>query len=114
MAHEIEPASAGGERQSPFERIRRVSAAGHEHWSSRDFAQVLGYADYRNFEQVLDKAKSACFNSGVRIEDHFVDSTDMVEIGKGGPRRKKRSRGYRVRRRGQPTSRLEAEFRPPA
>ena len=71
---------------SPFERIRRITGAGAEHWSSRDFAQVLGYSDYRNFEQVIGKARLACFNSGHRIEDHFVDITEMIEIGKGGQR----------------------------
>ena len=69
---------------SPFEKIKRVNAAGNEHWSSRDFARVLGYADYRNFELVIGKARIACFNSGQRIEDHFVDITEMIEIGKGG------------------------------
>ncbi|MBI1910283.1 MAG: DNA damage-inducible protein D [Deltaproteobacteria bacterium] len=71
---------------SPFERIRRTNEAGGEYWSSRDFAQVLGYTDYRNFEQVVQKARTACFNSGQRIEDHFVDVTEMIEIGKGGQR----------------------------
>jgi DNA-damage-inducible protein D len=71
---------------SPFERIRRTNASGAEYWSSRDFAQVLGYSDYRNFEQVIKKAKTACFNSGQRMEDHFVDTTEMIEIGKGGRR----------------------------
>jgi len=71
---------------SPFERIRRTNAAGAEYWSSRDFAQVLGYSDYRNFEQVIKRAKTACFNSGQRIEDHFVEITEMIEIGKGGRR----------------------------
>lgn len=37
---------------SPFERIKRVNAAGNEYWSSREFAQVMGYTDYRNFEQL--------------------------------------------------------------
>ena len=71
---------------SPFERIKRVNEAGNEFWSSRDFSQVLGYADYRNFIQVIDKARLACFNSGQRIDDHFVDITEMIEIGKGGQR----------------------------
>ena len=69
---------------SPFERIRRTNAAGAEYWSSRDFAGVLGYTDYRNFEAVVGKARLACFNSGHRVEDHFVDITEMIEIGKGG------------------------------
>ena len=68
---------------SPFERIKRTNDAGNEYWSSRDFAKVLAYGDYRNFEQFTAKARTACFNSGQRIEDHFVDVTEMVEGGKG-------------------------------
>ena len=71
---------------TPFEQIRRTNPAGNEFWSSRDFARVLGYADYRNFQSVIESARTACFNSGQRLEDHFVDVTDMIEIGKGGQR----------------------------
>lgn len=84
MGKEIEKASEG--HLSPFERIKRTNDAGVEFWSSRDFAAVLGYVDYRNFEAVVEKAKLACFNSGRPIVDHFVDVTDMMEIGKGGQR----------------------------
>jgi len=76
--------TAGGGNDSPFERIKRTNEAGNEYWSSRDFAQILGYTDYRNFEQVIKKAKTACFNSGHRIEDHIGDITDMIKRqGKG-------------------------------
>ena len=78
--------NTAGDRLSPFERIKRTNDAGMEFWSSREFAGVLGYGDYRNFEGVVEKAKLACFNSGHRIEDHFVDVTEMIEIGKGGQR----------------------------
>ena len=71
---------------TPFEQIRRTNPAGNEFWSSRDFARVLGYADYRNFEDVITRARTACFNSGQRMEDHFVGITEMIEIGKGGQR----------------------------
>jgi DNA-damage-inducible protein D len=71
---------------SPFESIRRVNTAGNESWSSREFAKVLGYSDYRNFERVIEDSRTACFNSGQRIADHFVEVTDMIEIGKGGKR----------------------------
>lgn len=74
------------DHSSPFEKIRRTNDTGSEYWSSRDFAAVLGYNDYRNFEQVINKARLACFNSGERIDDHFVDITEMIEIGKGGQR----------------------------
>ena len=71
---------------TPFEKIRRTNPAGNAFWSSRDFARVLGYTDYRNFEAVIDKARTACFNSGQREEDHFADITEMVEIGSGAQR----------------------------
>ena len=66
---------------SPFERIKRSNDEGMEFWSSRDFASVLGYVNYRHFEAVIEKAKLACFNSGQRVEDHFVGANEMVEIG---------------------------------
>lgn len=84
MPNELQPSPEG--HQSPFERIRRTNSAGREFWSSRDFAQVLGYADYRNFEQVVQKARTACFNSAHRIEDHFVEITELIEVGKGAQR----------------------------
>src|SRR4051812_16166811 len=79
-------AGTTGGHASPFERIKRTNDAGMEFWSSRDFSEILGYGDYRNFESVMDKAKLACFKSGHRLEDHFVDVTEMIEIGKGGQR----------------------------
>lgn len=81
MTQELTPGNS-----SPFESIRRVNAAGNESWSSREFAKVLGYSDYRNFERVIEDARTACFNSGQRVDDHFVEITDMVPIGSGANR----------------------------
>ena len=72
---------------TPFEAIRRTNPAGNEYRSSRDFAKLLGYADYRNFQAVIESARTACFNSGQRVNDHFVEVTDMIEVGKGAQRR---------------------------
>jgi len=69
---------------SPFERIRRTNAAGFEYWSSRDFASILGYTDYRSFESVIGKASLSCFNSSHRIENRFVDITETIAINCGG------------------------------
>jgi DNA-damage-inducible protein D len=84
MANDITKAPTG--KDSPFEQIKQTNETGNEYWSSRDFAQILGYTDYRNFEQVIKKARTACFNSGQRIEDHFVDITEMVGIGSSAQR----------------------------
>ena len=72
---------SNGAHVSPFEQIRRVNTSGAEFWSNRKFTQVLGYSDYPNFGQVIQKARLACFNSGQKVEDRFVDVTEMVDIG---------------------------------
>lgn len=70
----------------PFESIRRTNSVGNEYWSSRDFAKVLGYADYRNFQSVIESARISCINSSQPADDHFVELTDMIEVGKGAKR----------------------------
>jgi len=81
MINEIEKTTGG--HLSPFERIKHTNDAGNEYWESRDLSEVLDYTQYRNFEVVIDKAKLTCFNSGHRIEDHFVDVSKMVAFGSG-------------------------------
>lgn len=69
-----------------FEQIKRQNKAGVEFWSSRELARVLDYANYQNFEPVIRKAKTACFQSGQPVEDHFVEVQEMVDIGSGAKR----------------------------
>jgi len=59
---------------------------GLECWSGREMQEVLGYSDWRNFLNTIQKAASSCKNSGEEISDHFVEVTKMIEIGKGGQR----------------------------
>ncbi|MBI5297947.1 MAG: DNA damage-inducible protein D [Chloroflexi bacterium] len=57
-----------------------------ECWSARDLQTVLGYSEWRNFLNVIDKAKAACENSGIPLLDHFVDVNKMVSLGSGAAR----------------------------
>ena len=43
----------------------------------------LDYDDWRNFFNVIEKAKMACTNSGQKIEDHFVDVNKTIAMPKG-------------------------------
>jgi DNA-damage-inducible protein D len=67
-----------------FEGHAQQTESGTEYWLARDLQQLLGYTEWRNFQQTaIYKAKTACEVSGQRIADHFVDVNKMVEIGSG-------------------------------
>ena len=59
---------------------------GVEYWLARELQILLGYADWRNFLNAVDRAKESCKTSGEAVSDHFVDVNKMIELGKGGKR----------------------------
>jgi DNA-damage-inducible protein D len=69
-----------------FESHAQKTENGVEFWLARDLQHLLGYAEWRNFGIVLNKAKSACELVGHPIKDHFVDVNKMVDLGSGSKR----------------------------
>ena len=59
---------------------------GVDYWLARELQELLGYADWRNFLNAVDKAKESCQTTGEAVFDHFVDVTKMIALGKGGQR----------------------------
>ncbi len=69
-----------------FEDHSQNTESGVEFWFARDIQHLLGYAEWRNFNKVISKAKTSCEVSGNLILDHFVDVNKMVVIGSGTER----------------------------
>lgn len=56
---------------------------GVEFWYARELQELLGYDEWRNFEKVIARAKTACENAGQGISDHFVDANKTIPMPKG-------------------------------
>lgn len=70
-----------------FERLVRTDVEnGVEFWLARELQEPLGYTRWENFNNVIDRAKTACELSGYEVSDHFLDVTKMVDIGSGTQR----------------------------
>ena len=69
-----------------FESIRHTDEKGNEYWLARELASAIGYKDYRNFKGVVEKAIGLCKDNNAIEADHFVECTEMVEVGSGAKR----------------------------
>ena len=69
-----------------FEIHSHQTETGVEFWLARDLQHLLGYAAWRNFIAVVDKAKTTCEVSGQVVSDHFVGVDKMVALGPGSQR----------------------------
>ncbi len=78
---------SNSKESSIFESLKRIDENGSEYWSSRDLAKTLDYSEYRHFKPVIEKAKEACINSDIQVEDHFENILDKVKLGSGATRK---------------------------
>ena len=59
--------------ESVFEDIKHVNEYSQEFWCARELQIALEYKQWRRFQNVIEKAKESCINSGNSVEDHFAD-----------------------------------------
>jgi DNA-damage-inducible protein D len=60
---------------------------GVEYWLARELQGLLGYTEWRNFNNAIDRAKTSCTTTGESALDHFVDINKMVRIGSNAERK---------------------------
>ncbi len=70
-----------------FETIRKFNEHGAEYWSARDLQVLLGYAQWRRFEDAISRSVSSCKESGNDPNNHFATSGKMVDLGSGSVRK---------------------------
>lgn len=73
--------------QKNLDEIKKVATDGFEFWSARDLQEILGYAKWQKFYEVVDKAKTACDTSGRKSQDHFTHADKLVLTGSGASRK---------------------------
>ena len=69
-----------------FEALKQVNEYDAEYWSARDLQPLLGYSQWRRFEQAIERAEISCKESGNPPENHFAGAGKMVELGSGSVR----------------------------
>ena len=66
-----------------FESLKKLNEHGAEFWSARDLQPLLGYAQWRRFEDAIKRAITSCEQSGNRPDYHFASVGKPIIGGKG-------------------------------
>lgn len=69
-----------------FESIKHINEYGNEFWYARELQKTLEYTQWRRFEEVIERAKAACENSGNIVSEHFADVGKSSPMPNGGER----------------------------
>lgn len=70
--------------EQTFDSIKHYTDDGQEFWYARELQNVLEYTEWRNFISVVEKAKTACKNSGIPVSQCFVDVNKTSPMPNGG------------------------------
>ena len=69
--------------QPSFEELKRLNDHGAEYWSARDLQPLLGYSQWRRFEDAIERAKTSCEQSENKAGHHFAGAGKPIIGGKG-------------------------------
>ncbi|MEK7339194.1 MAG: BRO family protein, partial [Verrucomicrobiota bacterium] len=66
-----------------FEEFKKINQHGIEYWSARELQSLLGYSQWRRFENAVKKAEESCKQSGNDPKHHFASAGNPITNGKG-------------------------------
>ena len=66
-----------------FEDLKKINEYGAEYWSARELQPLLGYSQWRRFEDALKRAITSCKQSGNNPDHHFAGAGKPIAGGKG-------------------------------
>ena len=66
-----------------FEDLKKTNEYGAEYWSAREIQPLLGYTQWRRFEDAIQRALTSCKQSGNEPSYHFAGAGKPIEGGKG-------------------------------
>ncbi|CAG6392791.1 phage antirepressor KilAC domain-containing protein [Streptomyces cocklensis] len=69
---------------SPFDSFMLLDHNGYERWSARDLQQLMGYEQWRQMDDVVQRAMAAVDASGMDAKDHFATARKVISGGRWG------------------------------
>ncbi|MBI5100926.1 MAG: hypothetical protein HZA16_02440 [Nitrospirae bacterium] len=61
-----------------FEETKKENEYGAEYWSARELQPLLGYTQWRRFEEAIQRAITSCKQSGNDPSYHFAGVGKMI------------------------------------
>ncbi len=72
--------------EKSFEDSKHFNQHGAEYWNAREIQPMLGYSQWRRFEDAIKRAMISCEKSGNDPAHHFAGAGKMIELAKGAVR----------------------------
>ncbi|HEY4034901.1 MAG TPA: BRO family protein, partial [Ktedonobacteraceae bacterium] len=71
-----------------FDSIKQINPYNVEYWSARDLMPLLGYRQWRRFDDAIQRAMTSCEQSGNIVDQHFADAGKTSPMPHGGAKAK--------------------------
>ena len=75
--------AAHGNSGSPFDGIRHMNEHGQEYWKARELMPLLGYTNWRQYYEAIQRAIAFCAVHGELVANHFEVVLNLVKRSQG-------------------------------